>query len=215
MEIGESDVFITGKTIEGMLLGLKSFIRISAELSEVPQQNLTSHAGWSRIISRKHTVLDQRPDLADMYIPGEWCFATENPDTKEFIKVLINELIEMFRNPPYLHCCCDKAFGFGSTEEDRTMSADVLFTKHISFLNTYLSERNIRMVMWADMIYSSMDALYWKCSEKTADYILKNVLINIWTHNNPGKNGRMHHSLKIKVLRLYIHHLLMKKVLKV
>lgn len=281
MEISAENILIAGKTVAGMLLGLKSLIRISEELGELPQmtivdwpdipfravhtcifrpddgtekeeshpeyikkmmrtaaicgynhvfiefwgmfpysldyahwpnaytkeeiadlvsyamdklyikplpaQNLTSHAGWSRIISRKHTVLDQRPDLADMYIPGGWCFATENPQTQEFIKQLIDDLLDMFRNPPYLHCCCDKCFGFGSTEEDRTKSADVLFAKHISFLNTYLSERNVRMVMWADMLYSSMDALYWKCSEKTADFIPKNVLINIWTHNNPGR----------------------------
>ena len=157
-------------------------------ITPLPAQNLATHAGWSRIVSRKHTVLDQRPDLADMYIPGGWCFATENPKTKDFIKLLIDELIEIFRKPPYLHCCCDKAFGFGSTEEDRTMSADVLFAKHISFLNSYLSEKNVRMVMWGDMLYSSMDALYWKCNEKTSDFIPKNVLINIWTHNNPGKN---------------------------
>lgn len=156
-------------------------------ITPLPAQNLTSHAGWSRIVTRQHTVLDQRPDLAEMYIPGGWCFATENPKTKEFIKQLIDELAEMFRNPPYLHCCCDKCFGFGSTEEDRTMSADILFAKHISFLNTYLAEKNIRMVMWGDMLYSSTDSLYWKCNEKIADLLPKNILINIWTHNNPGK----------------------------
>ncbi len=157
-------------------------------ITPLPAQNLTTHAGWSRIVSRQHTVLDQRPDLSDMYIPGGWCFATENPKTKEFIKLLIDELCDMFRNPPYLHCCCDKAFGFGSTEEDRTVSADILFAKHISFLNTYLSQKNVRMVMWGDMLYSSMDALYFKCDPKTADLLPKNILINIWTHNNPGKN---------------------------
>lgn len=281
MEITEEDILIVAKTVEGMLLGLKAFIRMSEELKDMPQmvirdwpdipfravhtcvfrpddgtekeesspeyikkmirtaaicgynhifiefwgmfpysldyahwpnaysmdeirdlvsyamdkmhirplpqQNLTSHAAWSRIISRKHTVLDQRPDLADMYVPGGWCFATENPKTKEFLKLLMDELIDAFRNPPYLHTGCDKAFCFGSTEEDRTMSADVLLVKHLSWLNTYLSERNVRMVMWADMLYSSMDALYWKCDEKASDYLPKNILINIWTHNNPGK----------------------------
>ena len=44
------------------------------------------------------------------------------------------------------------------------------------------------MVMWGDMLYSSMDALYWKCSETTVNYLPKNILINIWTHNNPGLN---------------------------
>lgn len=163
-----------------------SYAMDKCHIRPLPAQNLTTHAGWSRIVSRQHTVLDQRPDLADMYIPGGWCFATENPKTKEFIKLLIDELIETFRNPPYLHACCDKAFGFGSTEEDRTMSADVLFAKHISFLNSYLREKDVTMVMWGDMLYSSMDALYWKCSEKTADFIPKNILINIWTHNDPG-----------------------------
>lgn len=167
---------------------LVSFAIDKMHVTPLPAQNLTSHAGWSRIVTRQHTVLDQRPELSDMYIPGGWCFATENPKTKEFIKLLIDELVEMFRNPPYLHCCCDKCFGFGSTEEDRTMSADILFAKHISFLNTYLGEKNVRMVMWGDMLYSSMDALYWKCNEKTADFLPKNILINIWTHNNPGKN---------------------------
>lgn len=281
LDVAESSILIVGKTVDGMLLGLKSFIRMSEELDEMPRmeindypdipfravhtcifkpndgtdkeeshpeyikkmmkmaalcgynhifvefwgmfpyspdyahwpnayskqeiadlvsfaldkmhitplpaQNLSTHAGWSRIVTRQHTVLDQRPDMADMYIPGGWCFATENPKTKEFIKLVIDELVEMFRNPPYLHCCCDKAFGFGSTEEDRTMSADVLFAKHISFLNTYLGQKGVKMVMWGDMLYSSMDALYWKCDPKTTDFLPKNILINIWTHNDPGK----------------------------
>lgn len=166
---------------------LVNFAIDKMHITPLPAQNLTTHAGWSRIVTRQHTVIDQRPDMADMYIPGGWCFATENPKTKEFIKLVIDELVEMFRNPPYLHCCCDKAFGFGSTEEDRTMSADILFAKHISFLNTYLAGKGVRMVMWGDMLYSSMDALYWKCDEKISDFLPKNILINIWTHNDPGK----------------------------
>lgn len=169
---------------------LVSYAMDKLHIRPLPAQNLTTHAGWSRIITRQHTVLDQRPDLADMYIPGGWCFATQNPDTKDFIKSLIDDLLKMFRNPPYLHACCDKAFGFGSTEEDRTMSADMLFVNHISFLNTYLQERNTTMVMWGDMLYSSMDALYWKCKEETTNYLPKNILINIWTHNNPGLNWK-------------------------
>ncbi len=169
------------------VLDMVSFAMDKMHIRPLPAQNLTSHAGWSRIITRQHTVLDQRPDLADMYIPGGWCFATENPKTKEFIKLLIDELCEAFRNPPYMHACCDKAFGFGSTEEDRTMSADILFAKHVSFLNSYLREKDVRMLMWGDMLYSSMDALYWKCDEKTADHLPKNILINIWTHNDPGR----------------------------
>ncbi len=82
-----------------------------------PTQNLTSHAGWSRITSRQHVVLDQRPDLHEMWIPGGWCFATTREDTKAYLRDIIDDLVKTYRNPPILHCSCDKCFGFGSTEE--------------------------------------------------------------------------------------------------
>jgi hypothetical protein len=155
-------------------------------LRVLPCQNLTSHAGWSRIISRRHVVLDQRPDLAPIWIPGGWCYATENPDTKAYLRDVIEELVEAYRRPPMFHVCCDKAFGFGSTEADRTRSADLLFGNHLSFLNSTLQEHGSRMVMWADMLYTSMDALYWKASPALVDMLPRNILMNLWTHNDPG-----------------------------
>ena len=163
-----------------------SFAIDDLHITPSPCQNLTSHAGWSRIASRKHVVLDQRPDLADMWIPGGWCFATENPDTKAFLKDIMDDLIETYRNPPFLHASCDKCFGFGSTEEDRTKPADSLFATHICNLNSYIQSKGVRMVMWGDMLYSSMDALYWKPAETLANTLPKNILINIWTHNDVG-----------------------------
>lgn len=157
-------------------------------MTPLPCQNLTSHAGWSRISSRQHVVLDQRPDLADMWIPGGWCFATENPKTKEYLRDVIDDLCETFRNPPLFHVSSDKCFGFGSTEEDRTKPADALFITHLCNLNTYLQHKGVRMVMWGDMLYSSMDSLYWKPAEGIADVLPKNILINIWTHNDVGSH---------------------------
>lgn len=155
-------------------------------ITPIPVQNLTSHAGWSRIASRQHVVLDQRPDLNAMWIPGGWCFATENPDTKAFLKDIMDDLIETFRNPPFFHASCDKCFGFGSTEEDRTKPADDLFVTHLCNLNSYLQSKGVQMIMWGDMIYSSMDALYWKPDPSIADRLPKNILINVWTHNDIG-----------------------------
>lgn len=154
----------------------------------LPCQNLVSHAGWSRISSRKHVVLDQRPDLAEMWIPGGWCFATENPDTKAYLRDIMEELLEAYRNPPFFHASCDKAFGFGSSEEDRTKSADLLYGNHISHLDSFLQERGTRMIMWADMLYTSMDALYWKANPAIVDMLPRNILMNLWTHNDPGRH---------------------------
>lgn len=166
---------------------LISFIIDDLHMTAIPHQNLTSHAGWSRIASRQHVVLDQRPDLADMWIPGGWCFATTRDDTKAYLCDLIDDLVKTFRNPPILHCSCDKCFGFGSTEEERVQSADDLFVSHLKFLHDELAKRNVRMAMWADMLYSSMDVKYWKCGEGTADRLPKDILMNIWTHNDIGK----------------------------
>lgn len=156
----------------------------------LPAQNLTGHAAWSRISSRKHVFLDQRPDLEDMFIPGGWCFATEKPEVQQLLMKVMDELLEVFRNPPYFHACCDKTFGFGSTETDRMFSADILFAKHITFLSSYLAQKNTRMIMWSDMLYSSMDALYWKCDPKTVEYLPKNIVMNVWTHENPGDDWK-------------------------
>ena len=165
---------------------LISFIIDDLHVTPIPTQNLTSHAGWSRITSRQHVVLDQRPDLSDMWIPGGWCFATTRQDTKEYLRDIMDDLIETFRNPPILHCSCDKCFGFGSTEEERVIPADDLFVNHIYFLHDYLKSRGVKMAMWADMLYSSLDVKYWKCALEVADRLPKDILMNIWTHNDIG-----------------------------
>ena len=156
-------------------------------VTPIPVQNLTSHAGWSRISSRQHVVLDQRPDLADMWIPGGWCFATTREDTKAYLRDIIEDLVKTFRNPPFVHCSCDKCFGFGSTEEERVLPADDLFINHMHFLHDELKKYGCRMVMWADMLYSSMDVKYWKCAPTVADQLPKDILMNIWTHNDIGE----------------------------
>jgi len=69
--------------------GLVDFAIDDLHITPVPQQNLVSHAGWSRIATRRHVVLDQRPNLRDLYIPGGWGFGARNPDTKELIKILL------------------------------------------------------------------------------------------------------------------------------
>ena len=175
--------YYTAEKIEEIV----SFCINDLHITPCPGQNLTSHAGWSRITTRQHVSLDQRPDLADMWIPGGWCFATENPKTKQFLKDCIDELLEAFHNPPMIHCGCDKAFGFGSTEEDRTKSADLLFATHISNLNTYITSKGVRPVMWADMLYTSMDSLTFRCNPEISNMLPKNILMNIWTHNDPGE----------------------------
>jgi hypothetical protein len=43
------------------------------------------------------------------------------------------------------------------------------------------------MIMWGDMLYSSMDSLTWKTSPTLAEQLPKNILIDVWTHNDIGE----------------------------
>lgn len=155
-------------------------------MQAMPVQNLTSHAGWSRIGSRKHVVLDQRPDLAPMWIPGGWCFATENPDTRAYLNDIMDELIAAYRQPPILHVSTDKCFGFGSSEADRVYDADGLFVRHLNFLHDSLAEKGVRMMMWTDMLYGALDSKFWKASPAVVDQLPRDILMNVWTHNDVG-----------------------------
>ncbi len=167
--------------------GLISFAIDDLHIIPFPTQNLTSHAGWSRITSRQHVVLDQRPDLHEMWIPGGWCFATTRDDTKAYLRDIIHDLVKTYRNPPFVHCSCDKCFGFGSTEEERTVPADDLFVNHLNFLHKELATRGVRMAMWSDMLYSSLDVKYWKCDPSVTDRLPSDILMNVWTHKDIGK----------------------------
>ena len=169
------------------VLKLVSFVIDDLHMIPIPHQNLTSHAGWSRIVSRQHVVLDQRPDLSDMWIPGGWCFATTRDDTKEYLRDIIDDLVKTYRNPPILHCSCDKCFGFGSTEEERVIPADDLFVNHTLFLHDELQKKGVRMAMWSDMLYSSLDVKYWKCDPSVTDRLPSDILMNVWTHNDIGE----------------------------
>lgn len=167
---------------------LVDFILYDLHMIPCPAQNLTSHGAWSRLCSRQHVMLDQHPEMKHLYIQGGWCFTTEREATREFLRDIMDDLIDMFHNPPFVHCCCDKCFGFGSEDQDRTKPADLQFASHLCFLRDHLASRGVRMVMWSDMLYSSMDTMIWKCDPHTANLLPKDILMNLWTHNDPGEH---------------------------
>ena len=56
---------------------LVDFILYDLHMTPCPNQNLTSHAAWSRLVSRQHVMLDHHPEMQHLYIQGGWCFTTE------------------------------------------------------------------------------------------------------------------------------------------
>ena len=106
---------------------------------------------------------------------------------KPYLRDIIDDLVKTYRTPPFVHCSCDKCFGFGSTEEERVQPADDLFVNHLHFLHNELESRGVRMAMWSDMLYSSMDVKYWKCDEKVVDRLPNDILMNVWTHKDIGE----------------------------
>ena len=154
--------------------GLIDFMIDDLHITPCPTQNLTSHAGWSRLVSRKHVMLDQYPQHDDLYIQGGWCFTAENPKTQQFLRDIIDDLSEAIENR--------RLFTAPATNALVWLQRRIGPNLRISFLpSIYVSKRyyfckGSRMVMWSDTLYSSMDCLLWKCDPHTARMLPKNIL---------------------------------------
>ncbi|MBR2509442.1 MAG: family 20 glycosylhydrolase [Lentisphaeria bacterium] len=75
----------------------------------------------------------------------------------EFYKVMplvIDELLDIFENPPYFRVGGDEANGFFRSLKLKTEENAELFAKAFNFLAEHLAKRKSRAVMWHDMLFA-------------------------------------------------------------
>lgn len=89
--------------------------------------NHWGHASQCRQMYGKHTVLSQNPKLQYLFSDDGWRWNINTPKTKELLRKIRSELIELCGNGEYFMIGCDEADGFGFSESD-------LFSKNISLL---------------------------------------------------------------------------------
>lgn len=123
----------------------------------IPMFNHLGHASQSRAIHGRHVVLDQDPSKYYLFEPDGWTWCISNPETKELLRKIRKELIELCGNSGYFHIGCDEAQSLATCRKCRRQDKTELFTKYLSEIQEELSSDSIRCIMWGDMFLKSGD----------------------------------------------------------
>ena len=155
----------------------------------VPQIAAFGHAGAGRSCTLKHSVLDLNPEYEPLFEPGGWNWCLSNPETQKVLRELVDEMLEDFGNPPFIHLGCDEAQA-PSCPECRKRPYGELVCEHIAGLAVFAKERGARAMIWHDMLLDREDPR-WKGyvkhgSKLTAamvDTLPKDVVVCDWQYS--------------------------------
>ncbi len=155
----------------------------------VPQIAAFGHAGASRSISSKHNVLDLQPEYEPLYEPGGWNWCLTNPATQRVLRDLIDEMLDVFGHPPFIHLGCDEAQP-PTCPDCRKRPYGALVNEHIAGLAACAKEHGARAMIWHDMLLKAGDPK-WKGfvasgtpeTVKLADTLPRDVIICDWQYS--------------------------------
>ncbi len=127
---------------------LRPIIRVANEfgMDVVPMFNHWGHASASRHMNGKHVVLDRDPALCNHFTDFGWCWNYKNPDTKNLLRSVREELFDLCGKGEFFHIGCDEADGFDFEKE----SIDE-FCSFIRETTDDLARLGRRPVLWGDM----------------------------------------------------------------
>ena len=131
----------------------RRLVRLGKELgiTLIPQIPAFGHASMSITSPGRHGVLDAHGEYAPLFESlNGWNWCLSNPETLKVQFELIDELMELFDNPPYFHIGCDEA---AKPNCPKCLAADyrALVVKHILALHAGLKARGAQAMLWHDM----------------------------------------------------------------
>ena len=124
----------------------------------VPQIPAFGHASMDITSPGRHAVLDAHGEYAPLFESlNGWNWCLSNPETLKVQFELIDELMELFGNPPYFHIGCDEA---AKPNCPKCLASDyrALVVKHILALHDGLKVRGARTMLWHDMFIKAGDS---------------------------------------------------------
>ena len=160
----------------------------------IPQFNILGHAAAARNRSDKHVVLDLHPEFAPLFEPEGWTWCLSNPETLKVLDGMMDELLDLFENPPYFHIGCDEADDLGHCAVCRKETPRILLYRHLSRIAERLSKRNCRPIMWHDMLLERDDDRWYHFtanghstleSAKLCQELPRNIIIADWGYGWP------------------------------
>lgn len=162
----------------------------------IPQVNIFGHASMGRVIGGKHATLDVRPERQPLFEPANgWNWCLSNPEAMKVLHGFIEELHEVFGNPPFFHIGCDEADPPTCPKCRAVKPYSKLVESHIVSVAELLRKRGARSMIWHDMLlekgkwkpfYANGDA----DQAKMVDTLPKDILICDWFYGQPPANQK-------------------------
>lgn len=117
----------------------------------IPMFNHLGHATGSRSYGR-HATLDQNPRLATLFEPGGQCFCLSNPNLRDILAGVREELMEICGNGEYFHIGLDEAHDALTCPLCCDTDKNELFLDYVNSLSASVKSHGRRAMMWGDMI---------------------------------------------------------------
>ena len=152
-QFGSEQDYLTDKQIDEMRAAAKE-----AGITIIPQFNMLGHAYGAREITGKHAILYRYKNLQNHFEPEAWSWCISNPDTKKMLVDMMVDLHERFDRPPFFHIGFDESYEFGTCALCRKTGTQAeLIKKHLTMLHSEMKKRNVRLIMWHDMLLDKED----------------------------------------------------------
>ncbi len=116
-------------------------------IAPIPMFNHFGHASASRVCYGKHVVLDQNPELRELFTPDGWVWNIFSTEVFELLKKIRYELYDVFPDCRYIHIGFDEAY-YVSTHDDWRKS----FPKYLEAVTREVEKEGKRPMIWMDML---------------------------------------------------------------
>jgi hypothetical protein len=144
----------------------------AAGLTPVPLIQTIGHLEFLLSHARYHS-LRELPATAYQLCPS-------HPETLPFLRRFIDETLELFGNPPFIHLGADETYYLGAcpacAARVAASSKSALYLEHLNALATHVLARGVRPMAWADMLLAHPEAL---------DQVSRDLIWVDWDYNTP------------------------------
>lgn len=140
-------------------------------ITVTPLVQCPGHLGYALNVP-EHRHLAEDPN-------SPYCYCMSNPESYKFIYDLIDEAIELFDHPEYVHAGHDEFDMRGVMPYDEKCKAigkQRLYVDHILKIYDHLKSKGCKMMIWGDML-SRNDY------RELLDEVPKDILINDWRYS--------------------------------
>ena len=164
------------------------------DITPIPQVSVLGHATQSRVLTAKHAVLANHPEMENVFELYGWSYCMSSPKADKILKDMLAEIYDFYGKPPFFHIGCDEAYDMGTCYSCRKQNITELLASHLAKFNNFVNSLGARAIIWHDMLLDRADAR-WKGyvalgdaeTAKALEKLPKNIIIADWQYGYKAK----------------------------